>query len=236
MEVTRKSSHPPFLKAPSGLFLRIDININVQNKDTHLIWEAYLQEGKITNYFANIGKALFGKTRDKMTIGEAEQEKLAEILARGGDAAVHQFLETLEEEGGRQFEDFVPSAVKTLVSHLRQGADTAVGGLFVFLKDLGNIFVDVGEDWRKEQIRNRVDIRTEPGLDSDKPIRAADIDVEIRKLVKQIKVLKKTAKVFPEIGIEIIDLYGKIKDLEMEFLDIAGFTPKYDRSIWRAAV
>ena len=31
-----------FLKKPrKGLFLRIDININVQNKDTHLIWETY---------------------------------------------------------------------------------------------------------------------------------------------------------------------------------------------------
>ena len=195
-----------------------------------LISEAYLQEGKITNYFANIGKALFGKTRDKMTIGEAEQEKLTEILAQGGDAAVHQFLETLEKEGKGQFEDFVPSTVKTLVSHLRQGADAAASGLFVFLKDLGNMFVDVGEDWRQERIRDRVRERTPLG--SNKSRRAMNIDVEIRKLIKHIKVLKKTAKVFPKIGIEITELYGKIKDLEMEFLDIAGFEPKYDRSIW----
>ena len=196
-----------------------------------LISEAYLQEGKITNYFANIGKALFGKTRDKMTIGEAEKEKLTEILAQGGDAAVHQFLETLEKEGKGQFEDFVPSTVKTLVSHLRQGADAAASGLFVFLKDFGNIFVDVGENWRQEQIRDRIWHRGAAGY--NKPSRAVAIDVEIRKLVKQIKALKKTAQAFPEIGIQITDLYGKIKDLEMEFIDIAGFEPKYDRSIWK---
>jgi len=193
-----------------------------------LISEAYLQEGKITNYFANIGKALFGKTRDKMTIGEAEQEKLTEILAQGGDAAVHQFLETLEKEGKSQFEDFVPSTVKTLVGHVRQGADTAAAGLFTFLKDFGNIFVDQAEIWRRERLRERLG-------HSEKTDTVLDIDRKIRSLVKQIKALKKTAKVFPEIGIEITDRLGEIKDLEMEFLEVTGghIEPKYDRSIWK---
>ena len=206
-----------------------------------LISEAYLQEGKITNYFANIGKALFGKTRDKMTIGEAEQEKLTEILAQGGDAAVHQFLETLEKEGKSQFEDFVPSTVKTLVSYFRQGADAAAAGLFVFLKDFGNAFVDLGEDWRRDQLKTRIRERPSGRMryDKDRGTRHDNsdalwpMDQDIRKLVKQIKALKKTAKVFPEIGTQITDLYGKIKDLEMEFIDIAGFEPKYDRSIWK---
>ena len=202
-----------------------------------LISEAYLQEGKITNYFANIGKALFGKTKGKMTVGKAEKEKLAEILAQGGDAAVHQFLETLEKEGKEQFEDYVPTTVKRLTAYVRAGVDNATSALFSFLGGMVDALKDANVSVKIKMIRDRVNDASLTSLTGGTVgkwnNRAEEIVTQIYKRLEHLKVIKRTSRKFPNIKTEISDVLGEIKALEMEFIDITGIPPDYDRSIWK---
>ena len=198
-----------------------------------LISEAYLQEGKITNYFANIGKALFGKTKGKMTIGKAEKEKLAEILAQGGDAAVHQFLETLEKEGKEQFEDYVPSTVKRLTAYVRAGVDNATSALFSFLGGLVDILSDFNVGVKVVMIRDRVSSGDLPGTPGKWNDRAEEIVTQIYKRMAHLKLIKETSRNFPNIDVQISDVLGEIKALEMEFIDITGIPSKISKSIWK---